>query len=231
MTKIPSRPTLPERPLLRPPALLRAGHRLSALVLAAYALPHLFNHLLALGGAERHIGFMRMLRQVVRVPAVEALLLACVAFQVVSGMTMLVRRRRPGRVGSVGRLARAQALSGAYLAFFLLVHVGAVLNGRLRLGLDTNFYFAAVGLSVLPFALFFAPYYAAAIVALAVHTACALRRLRPRSLDADRRVVIAGVMLGAVLAAAIVPVFAGMLYPVAIPPAYLAVLGLGAPSG
>jgi succinate dehydrogenase/fumarate reductase cytochrome b subunit len=156
---------------------LRRLHRASAFVLAAYALPHLVNHLLALGGIERHIAFMHAVRQVVRLPGVEALLLASVACQAVSGLALLVRRRQlPG-----GLAARAQAWSGAGLAFFLCVHVGAVLNARLALGLDTNFHFAAAGLQTVPFTLFFIPYYTMALIALAVHVACALRRFLPRT--------------------------------------------------
>ena len=213
---MPTPATQPDAARAAPPArarsiLWRRIHRASGLVLAAYLLPHLVNHVLAVGSVARHLAFMHALRAVVRIPAVEALLLACVACQVASGIRLL--RRRPWR--------RAQAWSGACLAFFLLVHVGAVLGARWRLGLDTNFYFAAAGLQTAPWFLFFVPYYAAALVALTVHLACALR-LRGTAF----RAAVAG---GAVLAITIVATFAGALYPVTIPPAYLSALRFAAP--
>lgn len=74
--------------------------------------------------------------------------------QAASGSWLLARRWKQRR----GKVAWLQALSGAYLAFFLMVHVGAVLFGRTVLKLDTNFYYAAAGLYVPPFQFFFAPY-------------------------------------------------------------------------
>lgn len=62
--------------------MLRWLHRLSALVIGAYAQAHLINHLVGLRGADKHIAFMHSVRAVVRLPPVEALLLACIAYQV-----------------------------------------------------------------------------------------------------------------------------------------------------
>lgn len=61
----------------------------------------------------------------------------------------------------------------AYLPFFLVVHVAAVVVGRSALGLDTNFYFAAAGFHVWPFGLFFGPYYFLAVITLFTHLGCA----------------------------------------------------------
>jgi len=58
-----------------------------------------------------------------------------------------------------------------YLAFFLAMHVGAVLTGRYILNLDTNIYFGVAGLNTFPFYLFFVPYYGLAIIAFFGHIA------------------------------------------------------------
>lgn len=207
----------------RPAELPRRLHRFAAAAVGAYVLVHLVNHLLALRGIGAHIAFMRAVRQVSRVPVVEALLLLGVIVQAGSGLWMLVRRARspaPRRL----LFERLQLWSGAYLAFFLLVHVVSVLAGRAVLGLDTNFYFAAAGLQVRPYPLFFLPYYGLAVAALFVHLACALRRRLPAAmpLALRERAAWGTIMLGAVLAVLIAATFSGAFYPVDLPPAYRA---------
>ena len=123
---------------------LRRLHALSALLLALFALVHLANHLAGLAGVETHRAVMQALRTVYRQPVVEALLLAVVSFQAVSGLVLVARGWKQRR----GRIAWLQAGSGLYLAFFLLNHVGAVLAGRGLLGLDTDFHFAAAGFHI-----------------------------------------------------------------------------------
>jgi len=209
--------------------LARTLHRIAAAVVGTYGLVHLANHLVALRGIESHIAFMRAVRQVTRVPAVEAVLLAAVAIQAGSGLLLVLRRRRrrltqPRQVPRRPLFDRLQAMSGLYLAFFLLVHVVSVLAGRAVLRLDTNFYFAAAGLQVRPYPLFFVPYYGLAVAALFTHLACALRRRLPAGtpLATRDRAAWAAVVTGAVLAVLIVAGFSGVFYPVDLPPAYLA---------
>src|SRR5678810_1273886 len=91
-----------------------------------FALPHLVNHLAGLPGGDAHVAIMSVLRLAYRRRAVEAVLLAAVAFQVGSGVWLLHRR---GTTGST-----LQAASGAYLLVFLLSHVSAALRTRARGG-------------------------------------------------------------------------------------------------
>lgn len=182
-------------------------------VLAAFLLVHVANHLVALAGVDAHVRFMETARLVYRQPVVESLLLLCVAVQAGSGLALAWagRRRR-------GVLARGQVASGGYLALFLAIHVAAVLAGRVA-GLDTNFHFAAAGLHVWPFVLFFGPYYFFAVAALCVHVGCALAwRVRTRLVAVAGAAAVAGVVLGAVIVACLL----GVVQPVAVPPAYLA---------
>ena len=186
----------------------RRLHRAAGAVLAVFLVVHVANHLAALAGVEAHIRFMDAARRVYRQPVVEAVLLLCVVLQAVSGLRMLWAGRQRRR----GVLPWLQAGSGAYVALFLAIHVVAVLAGRAG-GLDTNFYFAAAGLHVWPFVLFFVPYYFLAVAALFVHLGCALRR---------GRAVVAGFSaIGFVAATVIVAALMGKVYPVEIPLRYL----------
>ena len=103
---------------------LRALHRWSAFVIAIFATAHIANHLSAVASVPAHVEFMRVARHFYREPIIEAVLLACVAFQVVSGSWMLVRGWKSRR----GLVPWLQATSGAYLALF--THLGCALYWR-----------------------------------------------------------------------------------------------------
>ena len=198
---------------------LRGLHRTSAVVLGAFAIMHLANHLMSLHSVETHIAFMEAARTIYRQPAIEFALFVSVIIQGVSGLRMVVR----GWGTRQGAAAWVQAVSGAYLAGFLLIHVSAIVFGRVALHLDTNFYFAAAGFFVPPYELFFMPYYFLAVVALFTHVGCAAYwwqgerspRLRRMSLSV---MVTAGCIAGV----AIVLSLAGHLQPITVPASYLA---------
>jgi len=198
---------------------LRVFHRSTAVVIAGFAIVHLTNHLISLHSIAAHIAFMDAARTVYRQPAIEFALIVSVMFQCVSGLWMVVRGWR-ARHGAVAWL---QAVSGTYLALFLVIHVSAIAVGRLALHLDTNFYFAAAGFHVPPFQLFFIPYYFLAVVALFTHVGCACYwSLAGRSPTLRRTSLSVMVAIGAVAGVAIDLSLAGRLQPVTIPPAYLA---------
>lgn len=198
-------------------------HRIAAAIVGIYVMAHLANHLAALRGIDAHLAFMQGVRRISRIPVIEALMLAGVAVQMGSGGWLALRRAPP--LGA-RRLPfdRLQTWSGAYLALFMLVHVVSVLLGRARLGLDTNFRFAAAGLNTGAWPLFFVPYYGLAVAALFAHLACALRRRLPGrvALAARKRVAFTVIALGVVTAALIVAAFSGAFYPVDLPDAYRA---------
>jgi succinate dehydrogenase/fumarate reductase cytochrome b subunit len=195
-------------------------HRVGACVLGAFLTLHLLNHLLAIGGPETHIRFMEAFRAVYRNRVVEVILLLCAASQVASGLTFVRRRWRDRHQG----LDLLQLGSGLYLAFFLLVHVGAVLAGRMKFGLDTNFYYAAAGMHVLPYRYFFMPYYFLAVLAITVHLTRALHWLGRDRLSPAAMRIAATTLSAAGFAAAtlIVAAFSGGLYGITVPARYLA---------
>jgi hypothetical protein len=189
------------------------------MVLTAFACLHLANHLAAFASVATHISFMETARLFYRHRAVEIALLFCVACQIASGLWFVVRGWRRRR----GVLPWIQAASGAYLAFFFLVHVGAVLFARSILDLDTNFYFAAAGFHVPPNQFFFAPYYFLAVLALFTHIGFAVYWQIPTASRNARALSIALPMLvGGVVSVLLVLSLAGMLRPVEIPAKYKA---------
>jgi succinate dehydrogenase/fumarate reductase cytochrome b subunit len=191
---------------------LRTLHRNSAILITTFTCLHIANHLASLVGIPLHIAFMEVARKLYRQPIVELPLLFCVAFQVASGLWFIVH----GWKQRHGWVVWLQAISGALLAFFLLVHVGAVLYGHIVLNLDTNFYFAAAGFHVPPNQFFFGPYYFLAVLALFTHLGCAaywhFDTLPPKT----RRIVIALPMLvGGTVSLLIVLSLADKLVPTA----------------
>jgi len=194
---------------------VRRVHRMSAALLGAFVLLHLANHLVALRGIDAHQAFLTAARTVYRAPFVEPLLLAAVLVQSSTGVLQL----RAGWGMRRGFWSRLQAISGGYLLLFLSVHVSAILAVRL-LGLDSNFYAAAMVLTIPPLPLFYAPYYALGVSALFAHAACALHFAGLRQgTDLDR--VCAGLLIAGVgLALPIVAAFSGAFYEVDLPQAY-----------
>jgi succinate dehydrogenase/fumarate reductase cytochrome b subunit len=187
---------------------LRSLHLASGLLIALFVVLHIGNHVAMFAGQAAHIAVMESLRPLYRTPLAETLLMLALAFQLSTGLTMIWRTRKAKREG----LARWQAISGAVLALFILNHVGAVWGGRLIMGLDTNYHFAAAGMHA-GYAAFFVPYYFLGVAALFVHIACALAwRMRGRA------VPLAVGALGIALAAGFVGVMAS---DTAIPPRYL----------
>lgn len=197
----------------------RAYHRTSAVLLLLFVGAHIGNHIAAAGGQYEHQLVMATLRRVYRHPLVEPLLLLLFLAQAGTGATLVIKGWR----GRRGRVAWLQALSGLYLAGFLFLHVVSVLTGRLVLGLDTDFRFAAAGFHVPGWPWFFAPYYFLAVVALFAHLGCALYWAAGGAARGRARVALAGMIaLGGAAGGLIVAALAGGLYAVHIPAAYLA---------
>lgn len=142
-------------------------HYFSGLTITIFVALHLFNHLISIWGIERHIELMASLRSVYRNVFVETILLTAVVIQILSGLKLFLASRKQ----AVSGFDKLHIRTGLYLAFFLVIHVSAVLVGRLILHLDTNFYFGAAGINSFPVNLFFIPYYALAIVSFFGHIA------------------------------------------------------------
>lgn len=154
-------------------------HRLSGIVIASFLLLHITNHLFALGGPQLHIAVTNLFRHIYRSLLVEILLLMCVMFQIISGVTLVFKKgflKQPFYV-------LIQIVSGLYLSFFMVYHVRAVMLGRYVWKVDTNFYFAAGVANRYPEKLFFIPYYTLSLVCVFAHMACVHYIKRMEMLD------------------------------------------------
>ena len=143
-------------------------HFYSGAIIALFTGLHLSNHLTIYAGPTSYIACMEQLRMVYRNPLIETLILFAVLLQVFSGLRLYWRLRSGHRMPLAKRI---QIYSGLYLTFFLLLHVSAVLSGRMLFNLDTNLYFGVAGLNRFPLYLFFIPYYFLAINAAFTHLA------------------------------------------------------------
>ena len=142
-------------------------HFISGLTITIFIGMHLLNHLASVVGPETHIELMDKFRIVYRNRVGETILLLAVVVQIISGLKLYFSKSK----AVSNHFEKLQIYSGLYLAFFLLIHVGAVLTGRYVLSLNTNFYFGVAGLNTFPLNLFFFPYYGLAIVAFFGHIA------------------------------------------------------------
>ncbi|WP_109699250.1 hypothetical protein [Chitinophaga deserti] len=196
---------------------LQKFHRVSGIIIASFLLLHFTNHLFALAGPQAHIDAMNILRKIYRFPPVEILLLACVASQIISGVTLIVKkgfRKKPLAV-------KLQILSGGYLALFLINHVMAVMMARYQWHIDTDFFFAANVAVQYPQKLFFIPYYTLSLISVFTHIACVhyLKRAatststgKPAKENRVRKETTGILVFGAIVTILIMLTFTGVFY-------------------
>lgn len=146
---------------------IRKAHYVSGLFMSLFIVLHLLNHAYSILGEQSHIAIMTLLRQVYRNIFIELILLSTVIVQIYSGMKLFHIKCKI----AADFYEKLHIWSGLYLAFFLVIHISAVLVGRLILHLDTNFYFGVAGINTFPFNLFFVPYYSLAIFSYFGHIA------------------------------------------------------------
>jgi len=93
-------------------------HRLSAVVLAVFVLGHVVNQALAFISLPAYTSMRGVMRVASHQPAIYTLIVAAVAIQIVTGAAIGMKNVRAGAVAR-----NLQAVSGWYLAAFLLIHV------------------------------------------------------------------------------------------------------------
>jgi hypothetical protein len=93
-------------------------HRLSAVVLAVFVLGHVVNQALAFVSLPAYAAMRTVMRVASHQPALYVLIVAAVAIQIATGAAMGLKNVRGGAV-----VKNLQAVSGWYLAAFLLIHV------------------------------------------------------------------------------------------------------------
>lgn len=146
---------------------LKKIHYISGLTVTIFIGLHLFNHFCSIFGANKHLEIMTDLRHFYRNIFVETILLLAVFVQILSGLKLFKTCRKT----AISQFDKLHIWTGLYLAIFFIIHLSAVLGGRLFLHLDTNFYFGVAGLNSFPTNLFFIPYYGLAIFSFFGHIA------------------------------------------------------------
>ncbi len=202
---------------------LKKVHYLSGLLLSVFIGAHLFNHFMALWGPEMHINTMKGFRSFYRNPFIETILFMTVLVQVFSGIRLV----KAGSKTASGFYDKLHIWTGIYLAFFLIIHVTAVLAGRYVFELDTNFYFGVAGLNRFPFNLFFIPYYTLAILSFFGHIAAIHRKKMKKqllNLSVNKQANIM-LIIGIGIAVSILYSLTNHFKGVTIPPAYEVILG------
>jgi hypothetical protein len=181
------------------------------MLLALFIFLHLLNHLSLAAGHEVHLLVMSALRAIYRWLPFELLLLAAVATQVTTGIGMALPRLN-------GMIARWdwQVMSGLYLSAFMAIHVCAILAGRFVQGLDTNLWFGIAGFHIWPWQFFFVPYYGLAIIAYFTHMGFVMQRAFGMA------AVKPAVVIGCIVAVAVLSLSSGLVHDMPVPPEYLA---------
>lgn len=93
-------------------------HRLSAVVLTVFVMGHVVNQALAFVSIPAYTAMRSVMRIASREPAMYVFIVASVAVQIATGAAMGMKNVRAGAVAR-----NLQAVSGWYLAAFLLIHV------------------------------------------------------------------------------------------------------------
>ena len=99
-------------------ARLQYVHRISAFVLTVFVLGHVVNQALAFVSVPAYDAMRSVMRVASRDPVMYTVIVGSVAIQMATGVAMGLRRVRPGAVAR-----NLQAVTGWYLAAFLLTHV------------------------------------------------------------------------------------------------------------
>lgn len=181
-------------------------HRASAILLILFIAVHLGVHLSALWGIDIHDKALRLAQKAYRSVIGESILTAAIIVQIFTGLQRL-------RLKSVTGWAKAQAISGIYLLFFLLLHTSAALYTHHIFDLKTDFYWAAGSLHFSPIKYGFAIYYGAAVIAFFTHLGAAIHYVAPKPLSHTAKFVpVAGAICGGL----IVFTFSGAFYPITI---------------
>ena len=183
-------------------AKFRHIHATSAVVLAAFALAHVLNHSVAIVSLATNTAMLNVLRLAYRQNIGQTILIAAVAVQVCTGLTMAskyyLRRAAP--------LRNLQLLSGLYLAVFLITHLITVFTVR-RAGINTDFIWAShapagllASISTVPLL----PRYALAVLAVFVHLACQARWNLSRLISQSAARAVSHSLIGLGLATTVV---------------------------
>jgi succinate dehydrogenase/fumarate reductase cytochrome b subunit len=198
-------------------------HRWNAILLAAFIVIHLINHVSGFWGITKYNNVQDALRIVYRNAFIEPILLTSSLVQIVFGGMLIYRGYK--RLMKTG-WGKVQVISGGLFLFFLAEHLLALVLARWVDGLDTNFYWPASVMSGPPFTWYFIPYYVMGVAAVFTHVGCAMRlAFRRAGREAAGTVVaFAFIVFGFTLGILIVSILLGTYYDIKLPQEWVAYL-------
>lgn len=154
---------------------LRVAHGITGIIVTAYVLFHIFNHLFGLISPDAHSTVMELGRIVYRATIVEPLLVAVMLFQVFSGL----RLAWTWSDREVDRYRMFQIATGVFMSVFILGHMNSVfIYARTWLDIPTDWAFAAglpTGLIYDPWNIRLLPHYALGVFFVLAHLFSGLR--------------------------------------------------------
>ncbi len=153
---------------------IKRVHRVSSILIGAFGLSHVINHVFALESLKAHVAVQNVLRVVYRQPAIEVLIIATALVQIATGAVIVSRARYQRSTP----LRNMHVLAGCFLAMFFLSHLTGVGMGRFVQKVDTTFAWATggpKGLLAGPRSGLFFPYYSLSILAIFLHIAGGVR--------------------------------------------------------
>jgi hypothetical protein len=191
----------------------RVAHGVAAALIACFVLFHLTNHLSGLEGPGTHKAIMAAGRKVYRAPFIEPLLVALLLFQIASGVRLAWRwsslKVDAYRIFQIG--------TGAYLAMFLLAHMNsAFISARAVHHIETDWAWASgapTGLIRDAWNIRLLPHYALGAFFILGHLVSGLRVVmiaHGMRASVANRFWIAGLAIGALIAAAIIAALCGV---------------------
>ena len=197
-------------------------HKVSAGFVFAFLCLHFANHFAGLLGVDAHLQFMDAARLIYREPVVEIVVLLAFFVQILTGFA-LSREIWTQKKDFIHQL---QAASGTYLSIFVILHIISIAVARMVLNLDTNFYFAAAAFSDPAWKYAAFGFYGLAIFSLFVHMGCILYDIFKKTNKAvGWLLLLATAGAGGYATWALMMMFSGHFYHVAVPDAYAHMFG------
>lgn len=197
-------------------------HKVSAAFVFAFLCLHFANHFAGLLGVDAHLQFMDAARLIYRGPVIEGAVLLAFFVQILTGFALSLTIWREKK----DIIHQLQAASGAYLSVFVILHVASIAVARMLLNLDTNFYFAASGFTDPAWKYVAYAFYGLAIFSLFIHMGCILYDIfKKTNKPVGWLLLIVTLGIGGYATYALLMMFSGQLYHVAIPNVYAHVFG------
>jgi len=209
---------------------LRAIHRATAYFVLAFVALHISNHLIGAFGFETYNHVQSLLRTIYRNTIIEPILITAVVFQLILGLTLLIKSLRKECPKSFW--SWLQVVSGILIVLTIGEHLIAMYLARVVSDLDTDFYWPLSVMDGPPFTYYFIPYYFLMVSSVFAHAAAGLHFIgKDRGYSARIDIFAkALIILGLLIATFIVLILNQTFFEIELPPEWLEYLREFVPS-